>query len=178
MRNNDSARPNDDSRIPDHLHIISTLVANRPGVLARVAGLFSSRGYNISSLTVGQTENPDISRMTITVTGDEATLEQIRKQLGKVIDVIKVQDFSGRDFVQRDLMLVKISVPANKRGEIFELCEIFRGKIVDIGARHVILEIAGPEAKIEALLQLLKPYGIKEVARSGRIAMLRGVKET
>ena len=160
------------------LHIISTLVSNRPGVLARVAGLFSSRGYNIHSLTVGETESPDVSRMTITVSGDEATLEQIRKQLGKVIDVIKVQDFSGRDFVQRDLMLVKVSVPAAKRGEILELCQIFRGKIVDIGARHVIIEMAGPEAKIEALLQLLRPYGIKEVARSGRIAMLRGVKET
>ena len=162
----------------ERLHVLSALVANRPGVLARVAGLFSSRGYNIHSLTVGATDNPEISRMTITSRGDEATLEQIRKQLGKVIDIIKVQDFSGRDFVQRDLMLVKVNVPAAKRGEIVELCDIFRGKVVDIGAKHVILEIAGPEAKIEVLLQLLKPYGIKEVARSGRIAMLRGLKET
>lgn len=162
----------------EHLHIISALVANRPGVLSRMSGLFSSRGYNILSLTVGETENPEISRMTISVQGDDATLEQIRKQLGKVIDVLKVLDFSGRDHVQRDLLLVKVSAPASKRGEIFELCEVFRGNVVDIGARHVILEVSGPEAKIEAILQLLKPYGIKEVARTGRIAMLRGVKET
>ncbi len=162
----------------EHLHIISALVANRPGVLSRMSGLFSSRGYNILSLAVGETENPEISRMTISVRGDDATLEQIRKQLGKVIDVLKVLDFSGRDHVQRDLLLVKVSAPASKRGEIFELCEVFRGNVVDIGARHVILEVSGPEAKIEAILQLLKPYGIKEVARTGRIAMLRGVKET
>lgn len=162
----------------EHLHIISVLVANRPGVLARVAGLFSSRAYNIGSLTVGETESPDVSRMTISVRGDDATLEQIRKQLGKLIDTIKIQDYSGRDFVQRDLLLVKVSAPAAKRSEIFELCEVFRGNVVDIGTRHVMLEISGPEPKIEAILQLLKPYGIKEVARSGRIAMLRGVKET
>ena len=159
-------------------HIISALVANRPGVLARMSGLFSSRGYNILSLAVGETESPDISRMTISVRGDDATLEQIRKQMGKVIDVLKVLDFSGRDHVQRDLLLVKVSAPASKRGEIFELCEVFHGNVVDIGARHIILEVAGPEAKIEAILQLLKPYGIKEVARTGRIAMLRGAKET
>lgn len=178
MRQTTTTEESDMTQEKEQLHILSVLVSNRPGVLARVAGLFSSRGYNILSLTVGETENPDVSRMTITVTGDEATLEQIRKQLGKVIDIIKVQDFSGRDFVQRDLLLVKVSVPAAKRGEIFELCEIFRGKIVDIGTRHVVIEMAGPESKIEAMLQLLKPYGIKEVARSGRIAMLRGVKET
>ena len=159
----------------EHLHIISALVANRPGVLARVAGLFSSRGFNISSLAVGETENPDISRMTISARGDDATIEQIRKQLDKVIDIIKVQDFSDRDYVQRDLLLVKVTVPAAKRSEIFQLCEIFQGKVVDIGTRHIILEIAGPEAKVEAILQLLRPYGIKEVVRSGRIAMLRGV---
>ncbi len=162
----------------EHLHIISALVANRPGVLSRMSGLFSSRGYNILSLAVGETESPDISRMTISVRGDDATLEQIRKQMGKVIDVLKVLDFSGRDHVQRDLLLVKVSAPASKRGEIFKLCEVFRGNVVDIGARHIILEVAGPEAKIEAILQLLKPYGIKEVARTGRIAMLRGAKET
>ena len=166
------------ARNEEHLHIISALVANRPGVLARVAGLFSSRGYNILSLAVGETESEDVSRMTISVKGDDATLEQVRKQLGKLIDVIKVQDFSGRDHVQRDLLLVKVSAPASKRSEIFQLCEVFRGNVVDIGTRHVILEISGPEAKIEAILQLLKPYGIKEVARTGRIAMLRGVKET
>lgn len=179
MRNANSARGA--AEMPgthEHLHIISALVANRPGVLARVAGLFSSRGFNILSLAVGETENPDISRMTISAWGDDATIEQIRKQLGKVIDIIKIQDYSDRDYVQRDLLLVKLTVPAAKRSEIFQLCEIFQGKVVDIGTRHVMLEITGPESKIEAMLQLLKPYGIKEVARSGRIAMLRGVKET
>ena len=161
----------------ERLHILSALVANRPGVLARVAGLFSSRGYNILSLAVGQTENPDVSRMTISVRGDEATLEQIRKQLGKLIDVIKIQDFSGRDYIQRDLMLIKVTAAPGKRSEIFDLAQVFEGKVVDIGARHVTLEVTGPEAKIEAMISLLQPYGVKEVVRTGRIAMLRGLKE-
>jgi len=158
-------------------HIISTTVANRPGALARVAGLFSSRGYNIDSLAVGETENPEFSRMTIAVHGDESVLEQIRKQLGKVIDVIKVQDFEGRDFVQRDLMLIKVSAPPAKRSEIFQLCEVFEGKVVDISPKHVMLEITGPEIKIDAFINVVKPYGIREVARTGRIAMLRGTKD-
>ena len=161
----------------ERLHIVSILAVNRPGVLAHVSGLFSSRGYNIDSLAVGETDNPEISRMTISVRGDEATLEQIRKQLGKLVDVVKIQDFSGRDYVQRDLMLVKVTAQPAKRAEIFDLCQVFEGKVVDIGARHVVLEISGPEAKIEAIMQLLKPYGIKEVVRTGRIAMLRGMKE-
>jgi acetolactate synthase-1/3 small subunit len=155
-------------------HIISALVSNRPGVLARVAGLFSSRGYNIDSLAVGETENPDISRMTIAVHGDEAVLEQIRKQLSKLIDVIKVQDFLGREFVQRDLMLIKVSAAGAKRGEIFDLTKVFEGKVVDISASHVMLEVTGPEMKIDAFIELMKPYGIREVARTGRIAVLRG----
>ncbi len=158
-------------------HIISALVTNTPGVLARIAGLFSSRGYNIDSLAVGETENPDMSRMTIAVHGDEAVLEQIRKQLSKLIDVIKVQDFLGREYVQRDLMLVKVSAPAAKRNEIFELTKVFEGKIVDISATHVVVEITGPEIKIDAFIDLMKPYGIREVVRAGRIAMLRGVRE-
>ena len=155
-------------------HIISALVGNRPGVLARVAGLFSSRGYNIDSLAVGETENPDTSRMTIAVHGDEAVLEQIRKQLSKLIDVLKVQDFLGREFVQRDLMLIKVSAGPAKRGEIFDLARVFEGKVVDISATHVLLEITGPEMKIDAFIELMKPYGIREVVRAGRIAMLRG----
>ncbi|HUV38086.1 MAG TPA: acetolactate synthase small subunit [Planctomycetota bacterium] len=158
-------------------HIISATVANRPGVLARVAGLFSSRGYNIDSLAVGETETPETSRMTIAVHGDEAVLEQIRKQLGKVIDVLKVQDFQGRDYVQRDLMLIKVSAAPAKRGEIFQLCEVFEGKVVDISPRHVTLEITGPENKVDAFITLMRPYGIREVARTGRIAMLRGTRD-
>lgn len=158
-------------------HVICATVANRPGVLARVAGLFSSRGYNIDSLAVGETENPDLSRMTIAVHGDEAVLEQIRKQLGKLIDVIKVQDFQGRDFVQRDLMLIKVSASPAKRPEIFQLCEVFDGKVVDISPKHVLLEITGPESKIDAFITVVRPYGIREVARTGRIAMLRGARE-
>ncbi len=162
-------------RIPTH--IISALVSNRPGVLARIAGLFSSRGYNIDSLAVGETENADVSRMTIAVHGDEAVLEQIRKQLSKLIDVIKVQDFLGREYIQRDLMLIKVSAPAAKRTEIFELAKVFEAKIVDISAGHVTVEVTGPEMKIDAFIELVKPYGIREVARTGRIAMLRGVRE-
>jgi len=158
-------------------HIISATVANRPGVLARVAGLFSSRGFNIDSLAVGETENPELSRMTIAVHGDESILEQIRKQLGKLIDIIKIQDFAGRDFVQRDLMLIKISASPAKRSEIFQLCEVFEGKVVDISPKHVMLEIAGPENKIDAFITIVKPYGIREVARTGRIAMLRGARD-
>ena len=140
-------------------HIISTLVTNTPGVLARVAGLFSSRGYNIDSLAVGETENADISRMTIAVHGDEAILEQIRKQLSKLVDVIKVS-----------------AAPA-KRGEIFDLTKVFEGKIVDISTTHVVIEITGPEMKVDSFIELMKPYGIREVVRTGRIAMLRGVRE-
>ena len=158
-------------------HIISALVSNRPGVLARIAGLFSSRGYNIDSLAVGETENADVSRMTISVHGDEAVLEQIRKQLSKLIDVLKVQDFLGREYVQRDLMLIKVSAPAAKRGEILELAKVFEGKIVDISLGHVVVEVTGPEMKVDAFIELMKPYGIREVARTGRIAMLRGVRE-
>ena len=159
-------------------HIISATVTNRPGVLARVAGLFSARGYNIDSLAVGETESPELSRMTLAVHGDEGVLEQIRKQLGKVVDVIKVQDFSGRDYVQRDLLLIKVSAPPAKRGEICQLTEVFEGKVVDISPKHVMLEITGPEIKIDAFITLMKPFGVRELARTGRIAMLRGAKDT
>lgn len=162
---------------PYRTHILSATVSNRPGVLARVAGLFSSRGYNIDSLAVGETENPELSRMTIAVHGDEAVLEQIRKQLGKVVDIMKVQDFAGHDFVQRDLMLIKVSASPAKRGEICQLAEVFGGRVVDISVKHVMIQITGPENKIDAFIELMKPYGIREVARTGRIAMLRGARE-
>ena len=158
-------------------HIISALVTNTPGVLARVSGLFSSRGYNIDSLAGGETENPDLSRMTLAVHGDEAVREQIRKQLSKLVDVIKVQDFLGREFVQRDLMLIKVSAAGAKRSEIFDLAKVFESKVVDISATHLVLEVTGPEMKVDAFIELMKPYGIREVARTGRIAMLRDAKE-
>jgi acetolactate synthase-1/3 small subunit len=159
------------------IHILSLMVANRPGVLARVAGLFSSRGYNIDSLAVGETESPEMSRMTIAVHGDESILEQIRKQLAKLIDVVKIQDFSGRDYLQRDLMLIKVSATPAKRGEILQLTRVFEAKILDISAKHVTVEIAGPENKIDGFIELVRPYGIRELVRTGRIAMLRGMKE-
>ena len=155
-------------------HIISAIVENKPGVLAHIAGLFAGRGFNIDSLAVGETEDPERSRMTVVVHGDDAVLEQVRKQLGKIVDVIKVSDFADENIVERDLMLIKIGVRPEKRGEVFEVASVFRGKIVDIGAKHLTIEIAGPEKKIEAFIDLLKPYGIKELARTGRIALGRG----
>jgi len=155
-------------------HVISALVENKPGVLAHISGLFSARGYNIDSLTVGETEETRFSRMTIVTRGDDAVIEQIRKQLERVVDIIKVMDYSGQDYVERDLMLVKVHAPAARRGEIFELAEVFKCKVVDIGTKHIMLEVAGPEAKLEALLTMLRPYGIKEMARTGRVALRRG----
>ena len=155
-------------------HIISAIVENKPGVLAHIAGLFAGRGFNIDSLAVGETEDPERSRMTVVVRGDDAVLEQVRKQLGKIIDVIKVNDFAGGDIVERDLALIKVAVRPEKRGEVFEVASVFRGKIVDIGPKHLTIELAGPEKKVEAFIDLLKPYGIKELVRTGRIAMGRG----
>jgi acetolactate synthase-1/3 small subunit len=157
-------------------HVISVLVENKVGVLSRITGLFSGRGFNIESLAVGETENMDISRMTIVVSGDDSILEQVRKQLGKVIDTIKVTDFTGIDHVERDLILIKVSALPGKRNEIIELVNVFRGKIIDVGQKDMIVEISGPEDRLEAVLNLLRPYGIKEVSRTGRIAMSRGPK--
>lgn len=157
-------------------HVISLLVENKVGVLARITGLISGRGFNIDSLAVGETENPALSRMTIVVRGDDAILEQVRKQLGKIIDVIKVIDFTTEEFVERDLMLLKVNVPAGKRGEIIEIVDIFRGKIVDVGQKDLVIEIAGTEDKLDAMLSLLRPYGIKELAQTGSIAIARGAK--
>ena len=157
-------------------HIIAVLVENKVGVLSRITGLFSGRGFNIESLAVGETENMAISRMTIVVSGDESILEQVRKQLDKVIDTIKVTDFTGTDYVERDLILIKVSALPGKRSEIIELVDVFRGKIIDVGQKDMIVEISGPEDRLEAVLNLLRPYGIKEVARTGRIAMNRGSK--
>ncbi len=157
-------------------HIISALVENKPGVLAHVAGMFAARAFNIDSLVVGRTEDPQLSRMTIVVIGDDRVLEQVRKQLAKIVPVVKVQDFVGQPVVARDLMLIVISAPPEKRSEILSLIEMFRGKVVDIGQKFVMVEISGPEAKIEAFINVCKPYGIKSVARTGTIAMPRHAK--
>lgn len=155
-------------------HIISALVYNKPGVLARIATLFAARGYNIDSLAVGETENPEISRMTIIVRGDEKILEQVEKQLNKLIDVIKVYEFSKVDHIERDLVLVKVNAKAKNRAEIIEIAEIFRAKIVDVSHENLVLEITGDEDKLTAFIDLLKPYGIRELVRTGVIAIARG----
>jgi acetolactate synthase-1/3 small subunit len=157
-------------------HIISALVENKPGVLAHVAGMFAARAFNIDSLAVGRTEDPKLSRMTIVVVGDDKVLEQVRKQLAKIVPVVKVQDFAGQPVVARDLMLIAISAPAEKRPEILSLIEMFKGKVVDIGQKLVMVEVSGPEEKIEAFIDVCKPYGIKNVVRTGTIAMPRQAK--
>lgn len=157
-------------------HIISTLVENKSGVLAHVAGMFAARGFNIDSLVVGRTEDPDLSRMTIVVIGDDSVLEQVRKQLAKLIPVVKVVDFAGQPIVARDLMLINIAAPRGERAEVLSLIEVFKGKVVDIGLKFIMVEVSGPEAKIEAFIDMCRPYGIKSVARTGTIAMPRHSK--
>ena len=157
-------------------HIISALVENKPGVLAQVAGMFAARAFNIDSLVVGRTEDPKLSRMTIVVVGDDRVVEQVRKQLAKVVPVVKVQDFVGEPVVARDLMLISIAAPPEKRPEILSLIEMFKGKVVDLGPKFVMVEVSGPEVKIEAFINSCKPYGIKSVARTGTIAMPRHAK--
>ena len=146
---------------------------NQPGVLAHISGMLASRAYNIDSLAVGATENPELSRITFVVNEDEKKLDQVRKQLEKIVTVVRVQDFSGNDFVERDLMLIKVSTENGRRGEIRELVDIFRGRIVDVGATHVMIEISGRENKIEAFIDRMREFGILEMVRTGRIAMLR-----
>jgi len=157
-------------------HIISALVENKPGVLAHVAGMFAARAFNIDSLVVGRTEDPKLSRMTIVVVGDDRVLEQVRKQLARIVPVVKVQDFVGQPVVARDLMLVTVSAPPEKRPEIVSLIEMFRGKVVDIAQKTLMVEVSGPESKIEAFIHACKPYGIKNLARTGTIAMPRQAK--
>ena len=155
-------------------HVLSALVQNQPGVLAHISGMLASRAFNIDSLAVGETENADLSRMTFVVHGDDAELEQVRKQLDKIVTVVKVQDISGEDFVERDLMIVKVKAAPQQRMEIALLVEMFRGRVVDIGAATMMIEISGQEQKIEAFIELMRPYGIVELARTGRIALVRG----
>jgi acetolactate synthase-1/3 small subunit len=157
-------------------HVLSAVVQNVPGVLAHISGMLASRGYNIDSLAVGETEDPNLSRMTFVVVGDDRVLEQVRKQLEKIVTVVRVVDVSAEDHVERDLMLLKVAAPAGaKRSEIREVVEIFRGRIVDVGESEVMVEISGREKKIEAFIERMRPYGITELVRTGRIAMVRGV---
>jgi len=143
-------------------------------VLTHISGMLASRGYNIDSLAVGETEDANLSRMTFVVVGDKRVLEQVRKQLEKIVTVVRVDDISSKDFVERDLMLVKVKAPAGPpRSEIRELVEIFRGRIVDVGAEEVLIEISGRENKIEAFIDLMRNYGIAELVRTGRIAIVR-----
>jgi acetolactate synthase-1/3 small subunit len=155
-------------------HVLSALVQNQPGVLAHISGMLASRGFNIDSLAVGETEKPELSRITFVVHGDDAELEQVRKQLGKIVTVVKVIDISTEDFVERDLMLIKLNAAPQQRTEIVLLVEMFRGRVVDIGATTMMIEISGQERKIEAFIELMRPYGIVEMARTGRIALVRG----
>ncbi len=155
-------------------HVLSALVQNQPGVLAHISGMLASRAFNIDSLAVGETEKPDLSRMTFVVHGDDAELEQVRKQLDKIVTVVKVLDISSENFVERDLMLVKVYATPAQRTEISLLVEMFRGRVVDIDHDTVMVEISGQESKIEAFIDLMRPYGIVELARTGRIALVRG----
>ncbi|WP_292465005.1 acetolactate synthase small subunit [Methanolobus sp.] len=157
-------------------HTLSVLVENRHGVLARVAGMFARRGYNIDSLTVGVTEDPTISRMTIVVRGDDEVLEQVTKQLNKLIDVIRVSDLKAEDTVEREMALFKVSSDVNNRSEIMQIVDIFRARIIDVAPRSMIVEVTGDETKIEAIEQLLRPFGIKEMVRTGKVALRRGAK--
>lgn len=152
-------------------HIISALVENKPGVLAHVAGMFAARAFNIDSLAVGRTEDPELSRMTIVVIGDDSVVEQVRKQLGKIVSVVKVLDFAGQEVIARDLMLITVSAPAEKRQEIWPLIQMFDGKVVDLGSKHVMVEISGHESKIEEFIDACRPYGVKNVVRTGTVAM-------
>lgn len=158
-------------------HVLSALVQNQPGVLAHVSGMLASRGFNIDSLAVGETENPDLSRMTFVVHGDDSELDQVRKQLGKIVTVVRVMDISSEDYVERDLMLIKVKASPAQRVEISYLVEMFRGKVVDISQNSLMLEISGNERKIEAFIDLMRPYGIIELARTGRIALVRGMSK-
>jgi acetolactate synthase I/III small subunit len=158
-------------------HVLSAVVVNQPGVLAHVSGMLASRAFNIESLAVGETENSEFSRITFVVSGDEKVLDQVRKQLEKIVTIVRVIDFSGKEFVERDLMLMKISASGRQRSEVKELVDVFRGSLVDISADHVMIEISGQERKLEAFIDLMRPFGILELVRTGRIALLRSNEE-
>ncbi len=157
----------------DDKHILSLMVENQPGVLSRITGLFSGRGFNIESLCVAETNDPDVSRITLVTRGEMSIIEQIKKQLNKLINIIKVFDFTDTDHIQRELVLVKVYAKPDNRAEILRMVDIFRSRVVDVGTDHYTLEVTGDEGKIGAFLRLLKPMGIKEIARTGAIALAR-----
>lgn len=156
-------------------HVISALVQNEPGVLSQVSGMFAARGYNIDSLVVGRTEEAALSRMTIVVLGDDRVLEQAVKQLAKLVSVVDVADYKDTPCVERDMMMVRVAAPEAKRARVLDLVDLFRGKVVDISHESLVVELAGPESKIEAFIELVRPYGIVELARTGILSMPRGL---
>jgi len=155
-------------------HVLSALVMNQPGVLAHISGMLASRAFNIDSLAVGETENPEFSRITFVVAGDDRVLDQARKQLEKIVTVVKVLDVSQEEYVERDLMLIKVNTKNGTRRDVKELTDIFRGSIVGVGTEHIMIEISGQEKKLEAFVEAMRPYGIIELVRTGRIALTRG----
>jgi acetolactate synthase-1/3 small subunit len=158
-------------------HTISVLVANEFGVLSRISGLFSGRGFNIESLCVAETLDPKISRMTIVTTGDDSVLEQINKHLNKLISVIKVHDFTEEEHIERELALIKVTANSENRAEILSIVDIFRAKVVDVSPKTYTVEITGDGEKIRAIVELMRPFGIKEIVRTGRIATARSAKQ-
>jgi acetolactate synthase-1/3 small subunit len=154
-------------------HTLSVLVENKFGVLTRISGLFSGRGFNIDTLNVAPTQDPTQSRMTIVVKGDDTVLEQVTKQLNKLVDIIKVQDFRDGEYIDRELVLIKVGVDAKSRAEVMQICDIFRAKIVDVGHKTVTVELTGNESKIGAFLDLMEPFGIRDITRTGKVAMPR-----
>ena len=154
-------------------HILSVLVENKFGALTRISGLFSGRGFNIDTLNVAPTQDPTQSRMTVVVKGDDAVLEQIIKQLNKLVDAIKVQDFRDGEYVDRELVLLKVGVDTKSRPEVMQICDIFRAKIVDVAHKTLTVEITGNESKISAFLDLMEPFGIRDITRTGKVAMPR-----
>jgi len=157
-------------------HIIAVIVENKSGVLTRIAGLFSRRSFNIDSLSVGATDNPEYSRMTITVEGDRDVLEQVIKQLSKLINVIRVSELDPAESLERELAVIKVSVDRDNRSEIMQIVNIFRARIIDVSQRSMIIEVTGDEEKVEAIIQLLRQFGIKELARTGKVSMIRGAR--
>ena len=158
----------------NNYHTIISLVQDKPGVLARVASLYRRRGFNIASLAVGHSEEPGLSRMTFVVDGDQYTVDQATKQLDKLVDIVKVSDISEADLVARELALIKVSITDQTRSQIIEIVQLFRAKIVDVGTMSLVVETTGEEAKIDALIELLQPFNITELMRTGRVAMVRG----
>ena len=157
----------------EHRHLLSILVDNEPGVLSRITGLFSGRGYNIDSLSVAETVEPNVSRITMVTHGSTGIIEQIKKQLNKLINVIKVSDLTGTQYVMREMALIKVNAKSEHRAEILRITDIFRGQVVDVGLDHFTIEVTGDSEKVAAISNLLKPLGIREIARTGAIALTR-----